>query len=100
MSDPNKPLIIETDIGRDPDDFFALLYLISAGKTFNLGGDKAGSAALLARDGVVFVGKNLCHTLSYTRENGEYGTRKGPQRHFAAVDVDIPMLWDRVLKGY
>lgn len=24
-------LIIETDIGRDPDDFFALLYLVSAG---------------------------------------------------------------------
>jgi len=25
------PLIVETDVGRDPDDFFALCYLISAG---------------------------------------------------------------------
>jgi len=27
----SRPIIIETDIGRDPDDFFALCYLFSAG---------------------------------------------------------------------
>ena len=28
---PLVPLVMETDLGRDPDDLFALLYLIGAG---------------------------------------------------------------------
>lgn len=32
----NNSLVIETDIGRDPDDFFALCYLISSGANIKL----------------------------------------------------------------